>query len=639
MKFSKAIVLTALAASAEAYDRLKDFSNGFRVGAATNTLFYNKPEYVDAMKSFNYMVAENACKFVSIQGQKGKFNFNDCDNHLKKAKELGMAFRGHALVWHSMAPKWLENENSQQMRQSIVNHITTVLKHYDGQIDTWDVVNEAIDDSSNGNGWKYRNSFLYQKNKDFIDLSFKTARQVAPKVKLFYNDYNTEGIWGKSESVYQFIADLKKRNIPIDGVGLQYHVSVEHQPQLSKITDLIGRYCKLGLEVHITELDVSCQGACGQGNEQQRQGEVFTNALKACLSNKCCTAYLVWGIGDPDSWLGKDKRGLLFDSNYKPKAQYNAVLNILKSTKAASLGNGGGNANTAPANNTPAPSNDTPAPAPSTNFKPVKLADGFYQIKNPKSGLFLQVDGEAADSQNVIIGEDSTQMWKLTNVGNNYVTLTTTLGNFSLDVCNGEDENGTNAQIYTTHNEDPQQFIIMETDTKGVYVIGTKGSNGSKVLDVENYGTTAGSNVYQWENEGKENQVWNIIDINAGINTGNNNNNGNNNAEANKPDNGNTGSSNNAANTGVNCWSAFLGYPCCNNCQTVYEDESGKWGVEKNEWCGIPKTCTSKCVGVQGYPCCERSCIVQAEDSDGYWGIENGDWCIIDKELCVYIMH
>eukprot|EP00833_Pecoramyces_ruminatium_P015320 jgi/Orpsp1_1/1189352/evm.model.d7180000071341.1 len=188
MKFSKAFVISALAASANGYELLKNYSKGFRIGAATNTIHYNNANYVNAMKAFNYMVAENACKFVSIQGTKGKFNFNDCDNHLKKATELGMDFRGHALIWHSMAPKWLENEDSNSMKQSIINHITTVLQHYEGKIDTWDVVNEAIDDSSNGNGWKMRNSFLYQKVPNFIDISFQTARKVSPKTKLFYND-------------------------------------------------------------------------------------------------------------------------------------------------------------------------------------------------------------------------------------------------------------------------------------------------------------------------------------------------------------------------------------------------------------------------------------------------------------------
>jgi endo-1,4-beta-xylanase len=244
-----------------------------------------------------------------------------------------MAFRGHTLVWHAYMPSWFQNADANTLKNSIVDHITKVLQHYEGKIDAWDVVNEAIDDSSNGNGWKMRNSFLYQKVPNFVDLAFQTARKVSPKTKLFYNDYNTEGIYGKSESVYQFVKDMQKRGIPIDGVGIQYHVSVQSQPQYNKINDLISRYCKLGLEVHITELDVKCDNQCYAGDVQTKQAEVFSNALKACLANSCCTGYLVWGVGDNDSWLGGDKKGLLFDGSYKPKAQYNALLNILKEYK------------------------------------------------------------------------------------------------------------------------------------------------------------------------------------------------------------------------------------------------------------------------------------------------------------------
>ncbi|ORY01260.1 hypothetical protein LY90DRAFT_709463 [Neocallimastix californiae] len=600
MKFSKAFVITALAASANGYELLKNYSKGFRIGAATNTIHYNNANYVNAMKAFNYMVAENACKFVSIQGTKGRFNFNDCDAHYNKAKELGMDFRGHALIWHSMAPKWLEYEDSNTMRNSIVNHITTVLKHYEGKIDTWDVVNEAIDDDSNGNGWKYRNSFLYQKNRDFIDLAFKTARQVAPKVKLFYNDYNTEGIWGKSESVYQFVADLKKRNIPIDGVGLQYHVSVQNQPQFNKINDLIGRYCKLGLEVHITELDVSCVNSCNAGDVESRQSQVFTNALKACLNNSCCTAFLVWGIGDPDSWLGNDKKGLLFNGNYQPKSQYNALLNVLKTTTAASLGNGG-NTNT-----------NTPAVDVSKNA--VKLQDGWYTIKNTGSGKYLYVD-KAGDVENVVIGSTA-RKWKLTNVSDGYVTLTSELGNYMLDVANGEDVNSANLQIYSAYGGNAQQFVILKTSNSNVYTIGTKASSGQRVLDVEKRGTTDGSNVIQYALNGASNQTWTFESTSApssgsqGGQGGNNNNN--------------------------SCWSSRLGYPCCKSCNVVFTDNDGKWGVENDDWCGISSTCNNSntCVGAQGYPCCQNSCIVYSTDADGRWSIENGDWCLIKNNSC-----
>ncbi|OUM66117.1 glycoside hydrolase family 10 protein, partial [Piromyces sp. E2] len=203
-----------------------------------------------------------------------------------------MAFRGHCLVWHSMPPGWFEGLKGDALKTAMVDHINKVLKYYEGKIDTWDVVNEAIDDSSNGPQWKMRPSFLYQNIPDFVDLAFKTARAASPTTKLFYNDYNTEGIYGKSEAVFNFVKDMKSRNIPIDGVGLQYHVSTQSFPQYEKINDLIGRYCQLGLEVHITEMDVK------SGGNAQAQAKVYSEALKACLSNSCCKAFLVWGVGD-----------------------------------------------------------------------------------------------------------------------------------------------------------------------------------------------------------------------------------------------------------------------------------------------------------------------------------------------------
>jgi len=601
MKFSSAIALTILAASANGYELLKDYAKGFRIGCATNTIHYNKPEYISAMKAFNYMVAENGCKFVSIQGTKGKFSFNDCDNHLKKAAELGMAFRGHALIWHAMAPKWLENEDSNTMKQSIINHITTVLKHYEGKIDTWDVVNEAIDDGSNGHGWKMRNSFLYQKVPNFIDIAFQTARQVSPKTKLFYNDYNTEGIWAKSESVYQFVADLKKRNIPIDGVGIQYHVGIKVQPKFESINDLIGRYCKLGVEVHITELDVSCDDNCYDSDGgDSKQGQVYTNALKACLNNSCCTGFLVWGVGDNDSWREAKNKPLLFNTNYQPKGQYTAILNLLKNTPESVL-------------------KDRAVQAPSIDFEPagkvVKLNDGWYTIKNPASGKYLCVkDGKGANDQNVEICSTK-QKWKVTNNSDKTITLTTEFGEYNLDVAKGSDENGANIIIYKANGGSNQKFVLRESNNANAYTITTNISNGYRTLDIESEGRVDGANILQWDNEQKGNQIWNF-----------------------EAASGSSGSQTEAPSQATSCWSESLGYKCCSSCNVSvqYTDNDGAWGVEKNEWCGILKNCGSSntCVGAQGYPCCKNTCEVYSTDNDGKWSIENNDWCLIDKTKC-----
>jgi len=380
MKFEliNKIILSSFVASASAYDLLKDYAGDLKVGVAANAMRFSNSNYVNAMKAFNMMVAENDCKLSGIQQQKGVYNFNGCDNHYNKAKELGMEFRGHCLIWHSYQPSWFENADANTLKNAIVDHITKVLQHYEGKIKYWDVVNEAIDDGSNGNGWNMRRSFLYNKVPNFVDLAFQTARKVSPNTKLFYNDYNAEGHLPKSESIYNFVADLKKRNLPIDGVGLQYLVSAQSQPTYDKINNLIGRYCKLGLEVHITELDVKLQG------NQNGQTQAYTNALKACLANSCCKAFLVWGVGDNDSWLGANEQALLFNGNYQPKPLYNSVLDVLKkNARPASANNG----NNSPAAGAPAGNSKATKTIPQLRTKtiPANLVNGGNGGSNSKT--------------------------------------------------------------------------------------------------------------------------------------------------------------------------------------------------------------------------------------------------------------
>ncbi|ORX76513.1 exocellobiohydrolase [Anaeromyces robustus] len=73
-------------------------------------------------------------------------------------------------------------------------------------------------------------------------------------------------------------------------------------------------------------------------------------------------------------------------------------------------------------------------------------------------------------------------------------------------------------------------------------------------------------------------------------------------------------------------------YPCCNGCDVKYTDNSGKWGVENNNWCKIDnnKCNSSKASSCKfealGYPCCSH-CESIYEDNSGKWGVENNNWC------------
>ncbi|ORX63959.1 hypothetical protein BCR32DRAFT_330740 [Anaeromyces robustus] len=337
MKFSIALSLLASASFAFADLSLREASKDFMVGVAGASHRFGDEAYMNALKEFNTMVAENGCKLSGIQPQQGVFDFTDCDAHLAKAEENGMKFRGHCLIWFNYQPQWFQDiKGYDNMKNTIVEHVTQVLTHYKGKIDTWDVVNEAIEDESTGeNGtWELRDTFLSRECPDFIDIAFKTAREVDPNVKLFYNDYDIEGIdirqGKKTNAVYNFVKDMKERGIPIDGVGLQYHLHTEpgKTVKYENVMETMERFGKLGLEVQITEMDVNCV----KGNTEEEfalQAQLYGDGLRACLDSPYCTGFLIWGVGDSDSWR-TDGYPLIFNKDYTPKPAYYSLINVLK---------------------------------------------------------------------------------------------------------------------------------------------------------------------------------------------------------------------------------------------------------------------------------------------------------------------
>ncbi|SFU55011.1 rhamnogalacturonan endolyase [Clostridium sp. DSM 8431] len=148
----------------------------------------------------------------------------------------------------------------------------------------------------------------------------------------------------------------------------------------------------------------------------------------------------------------------------------------------------------------------------------VTLSDGWYYIKNLNAQKYLQVTSNKGKSgQNVEIGTGTGvlgQRWYLTNCGNGYITLKSGLGEFMLDVTAAKNEDGTNIEIYNTNSKDAQKFMLKTSSVNGAYVIATKSSNLTKVLDDYNFSKEDGTNVCQWTYGGGTNQIWVFEKIN-----------------------------------------------------------------------------------------------------------------------------
>ena len=281
-------------------------------------------------REFSMLTPENAMKFGPLHPEPDHYNFRDADDIVAFAKANAMQVRAQPLVWHVELPRWLtEGSFSRDALISILRqHIRTVAGRYRGQVDSWDAVNEAVDED----GSLRDTIWLKRIGPDYLDLAFRWAHETDPDARLFYNDFGGEGLGRKSDAIYALVQGLQKRGVPIHGVGLQLHVSLDSLPPLRDVAANMNRLAALGLEVHITELDVRIKGPATE-EKLAAQARIYRDLLGVCLSAQNCKAFMLWGFTDRHSWIPQFFSGsgaaLIFDESYRLKPAYHALVDVL----------------------------------------------------------------------------------------------------------------------------------------------------------------------------------------------------------------------------------------------------------------------------------------------------------------------
>ena len=325
--------------------------SGILIGTAVRPAQLSEAAYAATLaRDFNMLEPEDALKWEILRPDPQSFDFHQADQLIDFASRYNMKVRGHTLVWHRQNPAWLTagSFSPEQLSRLLEGHIKTVVGHYRGKIFAWDVANEAFDEGNRAG--QLRSTIWYdkpgigyaQQGSAYLAQAFRWAHDADPQALLFYNEAEAEEINRKSDAIYTMVRDFKRQGVPIDGIGFQMHLGVHTDaapPDIASISSNIARFTALGLQVHITEMDVSLPvDASGTASDAdlQQQANLYRQVAQACVAHAGCTAIQTWGFTDKYSWIGshsKKTRGaaLPFDRNYQPKPAYEALRNVLAS--------------------------------------------------------------------------------------------------------------------------------------------------------------------------------------------------------------------------------------------------------------------------------------------------------------------
>lgn len=266
------------------------------------------------------------------QPNKKEYYFVPTDNDIPHSIKNGMKILGHPLIWYAAVPDWIKNGNysRSELIDIMINHIQTVMSRYKHKISAWIVVNEAY--------IKPEEDLFYNViGPEYVDIAFRTARDVDSSAILIYNEFDNHTPNGRfTEHTRIIVERLKSKNL-IDAVGLQMHLKGHEAPKKEEVVETMQSY---GLPIYVTEFDVNISEIKGTQKERFNvQANIYKDMIEAAFESGVCKDFIIFGIVDKLSiWESsmiyggnnyKSSDPTPFDDNFQPKPAYYSILDAL----------------------------------------------------------------------------------------------------------------------------------------------------------------------------------------------------------------------------------------------------------------------------------------------------------------------
>ncbi len=362
----------------------KYYADGqFYFGASSMQKYWKNPDKLATQffKEFSYNTPENSFKISTVFNGDGtgkdRYKSEEHQYFIEQARKHKQIIRAHGPV-SPQTNNWSKEDNrTPEELDGLLTRFMTLLSidlEKDKDVVKWmDVVNESFTGSNQTgigynkqetediipyrtfdwfgprkgvkkweNPWSAMGFDTVQINGQTLDVpkhivkSFRIATDLAPSVKLIWNDHGkviNPKLYDKLKLSVQY---LRSQGMRVDGIGWQAHVDMgweKDTENIKNLENLIDWCYQNKLEFHITELDVTisqtpdAEKLIKTRNEQAATFAAMTETILKKVG-KGAAGLNVWTMYDHNSATGTQFSGL-FDKEGTPTPAYFKVKELL----------------------------------------------------------------------------------------------------------------------------------------------------------------------------------------------------------------------------------------------------------------------------------------------------------------------
>lgn len=228
---------------------------------------------------WNKVTPENAGKWGVVEARRDVMDWSRLDDAHRFARDHGMPFHFHVLVWGNQQPQWIRELPADEQRGEIEEWFAAVAARYP-DLDFVEVVNEPLHDppctrEADGGGYCEALGGAGATGWDWVIESYVLARRHFPRARLLINDYSITNTPVDARR-YREIIDLLVARGLLDVVGIQGHAfATTCETPVAVHRASLDLLAGAGLPIHVTELDIDGPTDAAQLGDLQRIFPMF----------------------------------------------------------------------------------------------------------------------------------------------------------------------------------------------------------------------------------------------------------------------------------------------------------------------------------------------------------------------------